>query len=213
MQSKSLLIAIAAFAVTATGAQAYVGTKYFGEAGLSVEQVQAFNQARELRRQGDLDKARDVLLSAGVAEDTLVSLRRATSLAHGAVYQAVEDGDFAAFREAVVGTPLEAAITTEADFALFSQAHELKLAGKSTEAAAILEELNVPVPALMGHRGAGRNQHHFLELSEEQHDALRAARQANDQKTVSAILKEAGIDEGALHERREKRDSEHRGQW
>ncbi len=203
MQSKSLLIAIAAFAVTATGAQAYVGAKYYGEAGLSFSQVQAFNQAREFRRQGDLDKARNVLLSAGIAEETVVSLRRAASVAQGELHQAVEAGDFAAFRRVVAGTALSDLITTEADFELFKQAHYLKVAGKFTEATALLEELDINTP-MMGQWGRGRNQQNFLELSVEQHDALRAARQANDHETVMAIHKEVGIDQGALHERREK---------
>ncbi len=61
MQSKSLLIAIAAFAVTATGVQAYGGMKILEKAGLSEEQISAFETARELRQSGDIAGARDAL--------------------------------------------------------------------------------------------------------------------------------------------------------
>ena len=50
MQSKSLLIAIAAFAVTTTGVQAYGGTKILNRAGLSENQIEAIEEARELKQ-------------------------------------------------------------------------------------------------------------------------------------------------------------------
>lgn len=193
MQSKSLLIAIAAFAVTATGAQAFVGTNYLNQSSLSIEQVEAFNEARELRRKGEVEKARDVLLEAGVNEETVASLRRASHSSYLAIHEAVVAGDFAAFKKAVEGTPLYDIVTTEADFELFKQAHNLKSDGRFAEAKEILTNLGVS-PRQM-HSSQHRVLHHesFLELSDEQRDALRAARQANDQETVNAILEEAGI--------------------
>lgn len=77
MQSKSLLIAIAAFAVTATGVQAYQGTKLLERAGLTEEQISAFETARELREAGNINAARDVLVEAGVDENVLESVREA----------------------------------------------------------------------------------------------------------------------------------------
>lgn len=195
MQSKSLLIAIAAFAVTATGAQAYVGANYLKQSGLSIEQVEAFNEARELRKKGEVEKARDVLLEAGVNEETVASLRRASHSSHLAIHEAVTTGDFTAFKVAVEGTPLYDIITTEADFELFKQAHNLKSGGRFTEAKEILTNLGVSSRQMHSSHHRVLHNESFLELTNEQRDALRSARQANDQETVNAILEEAGINQ------------------
>ena len=200
MNSKSLLIAIAAFAVTATGAQAFVGTNYLVQAGLSQTQVEAFTQARELRLKGKSEEARDLLLEAGLDEDAMDSIRAAARAAHVAVQAAIENEDFAAFRTATEGTPLYDIITTEADFKLFVEAHDLRTEGKYEEAREIFDELGVPARDKKGHHGRGMMMEHgqrLAELSPEQRDALRAARQANDKETVALILNEAGITDQA----------------
>lgn len=202
MQSKSLLIAIAAFAVTATGAQAYVGTQNFSQLGLSTQQVQAFSQARDLRRKGEVEKARDVLLEAGVTEDTLSTLRTATHTSHQAVHEAVLANDYEAFKLAIVGTPLADIITTEADFADFKKAHDLKSEGKISEAKELYGELG-----LKG-KGMGMGRHHKMhlpELTKEQKDALLVARQSNDIETIRAILVEAGVEEERIEKMITKR--------
>ncbi len=79
---KALLIAIAAFAVTATGVQAYVGNEQLNKAGFSEQQIQALVQARELKSQGEIDKARDVLLKAGFDEEKVANLREVIKKAH-----------------------------------------------------------------------------------------------------------------------------------
>lgn len=197
MQSKSLLIAIAAFAVTATAAQAHVSTKYFNQAGLSNEQIEALSQARELRQQGEAEKARDVLLEAGVTEETLESLRDAAKKAKNAIKEAVEEGDYEAFRQATVDTPLYDIVNTEADFELFKQAHDLRAEGKHEEAKEIMTDLGFePKDHKHGKKRHFRHREIFEELTEEQQDALRVARQANDHETVRAILTEAGIEFG-----------------
>ncbi len=212
MQSKSLLIAIAAFAVTATGAQAFVGTNYLNQAGLSSGQVQAFTQARELRRKGEVEKARDVLVEAGVTEETLASLRKASKASHSAIHEAVESGDFNAFKEAAEGTPLYDIVNTKEDFVLFKQAHDLKLEGKFIEAQEIFDDLGMPAKGMkrgvgmgMG-MGKGHRNQDFLDLTDEQRDALRVARQANDEETVKEILKEAGVSEDRIERVMEKRN-------
>lgn len=192
MNSKSLLIAIAAFAVTATGAQAFVGTNYLVQAGLSQSQVEAFTQARELRLKGKNDEARDRLLEAGLDEEALASLRAALKAAHTDLHDAIVNNDFAAFKMAVEGTPLYDLITTEEDFKIFVEAHTLRAAGNHQEARELFTELGVSAPK----HGLGhflRRENGFSQLTDEQKDALRAARQANDQETVAAILEEAGI--------------------
>ena len=206
MPSKSLLIAIAAFAVTATGAQAFVGSNYLNQTNLSIEQVEAFNQARELRKAGEVEKARDLLVEAGVDEDVISELRKAAHAAHAAIHEAVEAGDFEAFKKAAEGTPLYDIINSEADFALFKQAHDLKSEGKFAESKAILDELGVVPPKMGEGRGHARHHEFLAELTFEQREALRVAKQANDEDTVKAILKEAGIDEDRIEQKMEKRN-------
>ncbi len=216
MQSKSLLIAIAAFAVTATGAQAFVGTNYLNQSGLSTQQVEAFTQARELRRKGEVEKARDLLLEAGVTEETLKSLHKASRDSHEAMHNAIKNGDYEAFRVATEGTPLYDIINSEEDFKLFIEAHELKKEGKKDEANEIFDDLGLPTPKMEGGKGMGKEMRRgiphddFLELSDEQRDALRVARQANDEETVAEILKEAGIAEDKIERIIEKRNWHHK---
>jgi hypothetical protein len=69
VQSKSLLIAIAAFLLTTNSAFAYSG-EVLEQAGLSETQRNAFVTARELREHGDIEQARNVLVNAGI--DTAV---------------------------------------------------------------------------------------------------------------------------------------------
>ncbi|MBY0310076.1 hypothetical protein K2Q16_02955 [Patescibacteria group bacterium] len=200
--SKSLLIAIAAFAVTATGAQAFVGSDVLLRAGLTTEQVSAFQEARTLRIEGEVEKARDVLVQAGIDEEALAAVRKAAHVARLAMHQALKDGDYAAFTQAIKDTPLADIITTEADFELFAEAHELKRSGAHTEAQEIFENLGLPGRGehKNGHHGKGSGHSHAVSrhgaLNDDQHDALRSARQANDRETVRAILDEAGENDG-----------------
>lgn len=76
-QSKSLLIAIAAFAVTTTGVSAHTGARVLNKAGLNDDQISAIETARELRKEGDLTKARDMLLEAGISENILKKIGQA----------------------------------------------------------------------------------------------------------------------------------------
>lgn len=78
VQSKSLLIAIAAFALTTNGAQAYSG-EVLERAGLTETQRTAFETARELRAHGDNEKARDVLVDAGIDTSVIERVRSAVS--------------------------------------------------------------------------------------------------------------------------------------
>jgi hypothetical protein len=194
MQSKSLLIAIAAFAVTATGVQAYGGSDLLEKAGLSQEQISAFETAREKRQSGDLSGARDTLVKAGVDEKVLQAMHKASKQSRDAIRQALEKEDYQAFKAAVSGTPLGASVDTEADFQLFVQAHLLKEDGKWQEAKKILDELGVKPSqhhfAMGRHAGMGR---HMQDLTPEQQSALEVAKKANDKEAVKAILEEGGM--------------------
>ncbi len=192
MQSKSLLIAIAAFAVTATGVHAYGGTAVLERAGLSEVQISAFEAAREFRAAGDLDAARDVLVEAGIDEDTLRSVHQAAHAVRQSMRTALQAGDYEAFKEVIADSPLADIITTEADFVQFKEAHALRTAGEWEDAKEILDELGVEPNQRHGYHKAF-HRHPLKELNEEQRAALQVARQANDRATMQAILDEAGI--------------------
>jgi len=97
MQSKSLLIAIAAFAVTTTGVHAYGGEDILEKAGLSEEQKSALAQAHVLRSSGDVNAARDVLVKAGIDEEALRLIHKAKHSIHKVGRGAVA-GDTEIFR-------------------------------------------------------------------------------------------------------------------
>jgi transcriptional regulator of met regulon len=202
MKSKPFLIAVAAFALTASGVQAFGNSHMLERAGLSQAQISAFEVAREKRDAGDFDGARDVLVEAGVDEEVLLSVHKAAHESRAAMRQALEGGDYEAFKKAVEGTPLAEDIDSEADFKKFLEAHKLKQDGKWDEAKDILKELGIEPPVhkgMMGHKGM-RMGHAFQNLTDDQREALQVARQANDKKAVEAILNEAGIEmPGRVH--------------
>ncbi|USN87805.1 MAG: hypothetical protein H6779_05420 [Candidatus Nomurabacteria bacterium] len=194
MQSKSLLIALAAFAVTATGVQAYIGIDELNKAGFSRDQIEAFSQAREYRSKGEDEKARDVLLEAGVDEAKLDSLRQISRESHMKLHKTLEDSDYEGFKAVISGSPLADIITTKEDFLQFKAAHEMRQEGNYEQAKIIYNELGLTKDAKAGHYKSSHNtQHRYFDLTDEQRDALRAAHQANDRETVRAILEEAGL--------------------
>jgi len=189
MQSKSLLIAIAAFALTATNTYAYSNASVLKRAGLTDSQIEAFAEARELRESGNLDAARDTLIEAGVTESTLKAIREASRDYRQEVVEAIKNNDYQAFRSAIADSPLADIMTSEYDFAQLVEAHEFKSAGEGQKANQILRELGAH-----HHNHGHGNKQDLSQLNYEQGDALRAARQANDRQTIRAILNEAGID-------------------
>ena len=189
MQSKSLLVAIAAFAMTTTGVQAY-GTHVLDRAGLSEDQKSALVQAHELKVSGKTDEARDLLVQAGIDEDTLLAIHHAKFQARTDINTALELGDYSLFKEAIGDSPLSDIITSENDFEQFRTAHEYKQAGNTIAAQEILSELGIE-------RQAHQHKKHgfaFSQLSSSQKEALQIARQANDKEAVRAIFEEAGVD-------------------
>lgn len=196
MYSKSLLIAIAAFAVTATGAQAYVGAQYLERAGLSSSQVSALSQARDLRMKGKREEARDVLIQAGVDDKAIASIRQAARAAHDAIQEAVEANDYEAFKLAAADSPLIDIITTKEDFRQFVEVHNLKAEEKFIEARELMNDLGLPGGKMhYGNNPLRLNERESL-YTKEQKDALRVARGANDFETIETIMKEAGVDDG-----------------
>lgn len=192
MQSKSLLIAIAAFAVTTSGVFAYSGNNVLERANLSAEQKTAITRAREFKENGNLAAARDSLVDAGIDEGVLKRLHEARHQVEREMQAALVSGDYEAFILSIADTPLADIITTEADFEQFRSAQELKDDGDFIASKEIFDELGVELKK--SHHGHGNGKGNFLrELSVEQREAFAVARQANDKATMQAILTEAGI--------------------
>lgn len=197
MNSKSLLIAIAALALTATGAQAF-NSNALTTAGLTEEQQTAFVVARELRAEGDVTAARNVLVDAGIDASTLekvrTAMRKERQVGHEAMKAALEADDFAAFTRAIEDSPLSDVITTKEDFRSFKEAHELLQSGDKESAKVIFTELGVRQPKEgKGHIHGMHGKQMMEQLSDAQKEALSVARQANDKDAMEAILDEAGI--------------------
>jgi hypothetical protein len=190
MHSKSLLIAIAAFALTTSGVFAYNGSNVLDRANLSAEQKTAITRARELKQNGDFSAARDSLVNAGIDETVLKRLHEARHQVELEMQAALVANDYEAFMASIAQTPLAERITSEADFEQFRAAQELKDDGDFVAAKEIYDELGIkPKPHHHGH-GKGGMLHH---LSTTQQDAFSVAKQANDKATMQAILDEAGV--------------------
>lgn len=193
--SKSLFVAVAAFAVTASGVHAFGSTELLIKAGLSEDQVIAVQEAQELKATGDMKSARAVLESAGVTKDTMQHIREVAKEAKKAVQAAVEANDYDAFVVAVADSPLADIITNEAEFEQFVEAHELRQSGDRDGAKDILDDLGVDTQKHSkkhGKRGLRAEAQELL--NDEQREALQVAHAANDKEAVRAIFAEVGID-------------------
>ncbi len=78
MNSKSLLMAIAALTLTVTNARAF-NEQMLTRANLTEEERHAFTIARELQIKGDVEAAKEVLVDAGIDEFVLERLRLSMS--------------------------------------------------------------------------------------------------------------------------------------
>ncbi len=197
MNSKSLLIAIAALALTATSAQAFNGNVLI-RARLSDEQRAAFAVARELQEEGDTEAAKEILIEAGIDEDVLERLREAMKdhhLAHQAILDALNEDDYEAFLTAIEDTPLADIVTSEADYDRFKEAYDLKQEGEIEEAKEILSDLGVSAAeSSLARSGRARGwSHRFDNLSDEEYEAFLVAKQSNNQEAMQAVLVDAGI--------------------
>jgi len=194
MQSKSLLIAIAAFAVATTGVSAYGGAKTAGRnGGLEKEKTEAIEEARESCRDNDRRGARDVLLSSGTSKDGLKLLYREHKNQQRAIHKAIEENDYTAFKKAIAGLPLADIVTTKADFEQFRSAHQYK------------KELDKKKHLREGKSNGCSNSDDLLRswfgddyfmplFSQEQKQALEAARKTNNRSMIQAIYDEAGYE-------------------
>jgi len=146
MQAKTLLIPLAAFALTATTASAF-NSEVLQRAGLSEVQIEAFETAHELRKEGDNNRAREILAKAGIDIKTMESVREAMheykDAMRTAIDEAVRNNDYEAFKLAIEGSPLADIITRKEDFDLFKEAHDLREAGEFAQAQALMGELGM----------------------------------------------------------------------
>jgi hypothetical protein len=183
MQSKSLLIAIAAFAVTASGVHAYGGSKTLYRAGLNKDQVQAVVEASSLRAEGDLAAARNRLVEAGIDEETLRSIHREVRQEKQRLLSGNSQQDYLDFKALIKDSPLADIIISEDDYRQFVEAHQLRLSGQWDEARDILVSMGINQPRQKG-----------VELTQPEWKAYQVAHQANKKATAKAILREAGIE-------------------
>jgi hypothetical protein len=195
-KSKSLFIAVAAFAVTASGVHAFGSTELLTKAGLTDDQVIAIQEAQELKATGHIDAAKETLDAAGVTKETMRSIREVAKKAKEAVHVAVEAEDYDAFSVAVADSPLAEVITTKSDFAQFVEAHNLRESGDREGAKELLTELGVDADKKGKHKQGkkGKRSQARELLSDVQREALQVAHEANDRDAVRAIFAEVGID-------------------
>lgn len=163
---KYIMVPVAAFAVTATGASAFSGDLLNKlDLNLTNDQIAAFEEVHELKEAGaDREEIREVFEEAGLDHDDLQEVREAVreykQEMREAVKEAVEDNDYDAFLEAVEGTKMADKIDSEADFDRLVEAHELREAGDREGAREIMEELGFDKPGKNhrdGKRGHNQN--------------------------------------------------------
>lgn len=191
MHSKSLLIAIAAFAVTTTGVHAYGGAKVMQRAGLNQSQVQAIQEARELELTGHEAKAREKLIQAGVDENTLQKLKQMAQEARSDIHTALTEDDYELFLELIEDSPLADIISTKTEYEDFRVAYlerqEERLVKRVEGVSERVSWFKQPV-----HQKHQRLSFMF-DLDETQREAFLVAKKSNDRATMQAILDEAGI--------------------
>jgi len=144
---KQIMIPVAAFAVTATGVSAFNSDMLDRiDVDLSDSQVAAFETAADMK-ESEVERSEiRAFLTQEVGEDTLAEVKAAVKEVkaedRAAVSAAIDANDYNVFVE-VAPDKLTEAITSEADFARFVEAKELKEAGDREGAAAIMTELGI----------------------------------------------------------------------
>ncbi len=145
------MIPVAAFAVTATGVSAFnsdILEKI--DIDLTTSQIEALEEAHELRTAGDYEEARATLEDADIDREILHEIRSATheyrQEVREEIKEAVENNDYDAFVLAATDTKLIEAIEDEDDFELFVEAKELAESGDREGAKEIFEELGIEKP-------------------------------------------------------------------
>jgi hypothetical protein len=159
---KQIMIPVAAFAITATGVSAFNGDMLDQiDVNLTDSQVSALETAHEMKANGtDRDEVKTYLEENGVDSDTIKEIRQASrevrQAQREAVRTALESDDYNAFLAAIADSPLSESITSEADFAMFQEAHELRASGDKEGVQELLAELGIEKSDGRGHKGGHR---------------------------------------------------------
>ncbi len=162
---KQIMIPLAAFAITVTGASAFNSDMLEKlDVDLTDSQISTLTEMHELRESGaGKDEIKATLEEVGLDADKMKEIRKAIhevrKTTREAVHTALENNDYNAFRTAIADTPLAEAIDTEADFETFKAAHELKESGDHEAAQELMAELGIKKPEGRG-RGHGDHGHH-----------------------------------------------------
>lgn len=154
---KQIMIPVAAFAITVTGASAFNSDMLSKiDVDLTSSQVSALEQADQIR-QTARDEAQQVLSDAGIDDEKMKEIRDVTrevrDTQHEAVKTAVDNDDYDAFLTAIADSPLADAINSEADFETFKEAQQLRESGDHEGAQELMSELGIEKPAGHGPRG------------------------------------------------------------
>lgn len=154
---QKIMIPMAAFAVTVTGASAF-SSDVLENLNLTDSQISALEEAHELRTEGaDRDEVQALLEDAGIDQDTMREVHEAMHEYRDEQRQVVDEAldadDYDAFLAAIEGSPLEDAINSEADFEIFKEAHELMQSGDREAAEELFDELGLERPQGFSGRG------------------------------------------------------------
>ncbi len=163
---KQIFIPLAALAITASTASAFVGTDMLDKLNISLTDTEqaALEQAHDIEEAAH-QEAKQVLEDAGITDARMSeihdAMREAHKAEHEAVKAAIEANDFTAFKTAVADSAMADEINTEEEFAKLVEAHNLRKAGDEDSARAIMDELGLKGPGLGGkgmdgHRGGDR---------------------------------------------------------
>lgn len=159
---KQIMIPVAAFAITATGASAFTSDRLTEiDLDLTSAQVEALEEAHELRVAGaERESVRAVLDEAGFDRESLRAVRSQVreyrQTVRAEIKAAVAAEDYEAFLAAAAGTKLADAVDSESDFERLVEAQALREAGDKEGAKAIMTELGIEKPEhRQGHRGHG----------------------------------------------------------
>ena len=164
---KQIIIPMAAFAITVSGASAFTGSNWTSklEVDLSAEQVSALKAAEEIRQSAE-EEAKQVLVDAGLDEKKMKAIHDAMREIQKANYEAMEKAleaeDYDAWLEAAAEIPLSEKIASEADFSKLAEAHALREVGDREAADALMSELG-----LEGDYGMGMGHGHGMGMGEE----------------------------------------------
>lgn len=145
-----IMIPVAAFAVTVTGASAFnSGMIKDLDVDLTDAQISALEEAHALRDTAR-EEAKEILEEVGLDQEKMQEIHEAMRGSreghHKAVRAAIEAGDYGAYKTAVAGTPHADFINSEADFKELQEAHTLHRSGDRAGAEEIMGELGFERP-------------------------------------------------------------------